>query len=97
VVAFAHAGFDTLTGTGVLGVGQMQPPGLDQPLTELIATGKHVTRYEWTCTRREAAGAKVKNGWWWTITQDARTLWDDFCLVAGWTMDVTVEDVAFSY
>ena len=141
-VAFAYSGFDTLTGTGVLGVGQVQPPGLDAPPTELTATGKHVTRYEWTCIQRAVADPIVNN-WWGTITQDVRAdavvklnpvemvltytfegwlndgdpvvhtnqtyagapfpqlhtpaCWDDFYLVDGWTMAVTVEDVAFSY
>ena len=139
-IAFAYGGFDTLTGTGVLGVGEVQPPGLDAPPTELIATGKHVTRYEWTCIQREVADPIV-NHWWGTVTQDLRAeaivklnprdlvltytfegwlndgspvratnqtnnlfmtlgvpaCWSDFYLVDGWTTDVTVENVAFSY
>jgi hypothetical protein len=70
-VAFAYGGFDTLTGTGVVGVGQVQPPGLGEPPDALIATGKHVTRYEWTCIQRDVADPIV-NDWWGTITQDVR-------------------------
>lgn len=138
--AFAYSGFNTLTGTGVLGVGQVQPPGLDEPPTELIATGKHVIRYEWTCIQRNVADPIVNN-WWGTVTKDVRAdaivklnprdlvltytfegwvddgdpvrdtnqtndkfmtlgvpaCWEDFYLVDGWTTDVTVENVAFSY
>jgi len=139
-IAFAYSGFDTLTGTGVLGVGEVQPPGLDEPPTELIATGKHVTRYEWTCIERDVA-SPIINHWWGTVTQDVRAeaivklnprdmaltytfegwmndgvpvratnqtndrfmtlgvpaCWSDFDLIDGWTTNVTVEDVAFSY
>ena len=70
-VAFAYSGFNTHTGTGVLGVGQVQPPGLDEPPAELIATGKHITRYEWTGIERDVADPIVNN-WWGTITQDVR-------------------------
>ena len=31
------------------------------------------------------------------MTEGVPACWDDFYLVDGWTTDVTVEDVAFSY
>lgn len=48
-ISLAYDGFDAGAGTGVLGVGQVQPPGLDEPPTELTATKVKTTRYDWQC------------------------------------------------
>jgi hypothetical protein len=94
-VALAYGGFDALTGTGVLGVGQVQPPGLDEPPDALVATGKHVTRYEWTCIQRDAVDPIV-NHWWGTITQAVRAeaivKWNRLEMVLNYTFVGWVDD-----
>lgn len=45
----AYGGFDVVTGTGVLGVGQVQPPGLGTPPAGLAATIERVTSSTWDC------------------------------------------------
>ena len=45
----AFGGFDVATGTGVLGVGQVQPPGLDAPPVGLEASIVRRWAFTWDC------------------------------------------------
>ena len=98
--SLAYGGFDSETGTGVIGVGQVQPPGRGEPPSWLFAIKRKTTHYTWVCEIIENDVVNRTEQWGWysqdyvanaEVQRNPRGRVLNYRFV-GWLFDATIKD-----